>query len=125
MKNPKPYTLPDRYELVNIVPASNSFQIKDLHRNVISNDLHKLWKLEEYISTYEINLKKLQVLTNLDGNSEYDVVLKPGFSKYQLYYKGESAGAFSTIPGLLDAVKFIGTFESQIQALNNREEISL
>lgn len=125
MKNPKHYTLPDRYELVNIKPASNSFRIKDLQRNVVSNELYKLWKLEEYISDYETNLKKLQVLTNLNDNTDLDIILKPGCSKYILYYKAELVGGFSTIPGLLDAIKFINTFESQIKALNNREEVIL
>ena len=83
-----------------------------------------LSKLEKIISDYEDNLQKLQNLTNIHDNSDIDVILKPG-SSYNLFYKTVDVGLFSTIPELLSAISRIENYEFQIQALNNREEISL
>ena len=127
----KKYKLPERYELEisdyhSLKYSCGKFRIKDLQRNVKSRSFYQkhLSKLEKIISDYEDNLQKLQDLTNIHDNSNIDVILKPG-SSYNLFYKTVDVGLFSTIPELLSVISRIENYEFQIQALNNREEISL
>lgn len=124
MKETKPYKLPERYSLEISNKDPRKFRIKDLERNVLSKELSDYWSVPSYIHLYELNLKKVRDMVDTNDNIDIDLIIRPA-SKYKLFYKGKLIGKHATIPGLLEAIKSIISFNSKISALNNREEVSL
>ena len=120
----KKYKLPERYvlEISNKNPCK--FKIKDLQRNVTSKGLTDYWLIPEIIAAYELNLKKVEDLTNIHNDNDFDLIVRPA-SKYKLFYEGKLIGKYVTVPGILEAVKSIELFRSKIEMINSREEISL
>lgn len=117
----KKYKLPENYELVISEKNPCKFKIKDLQRNVISKELTDYWLVPDIISTYELNLKKVEGLININNNVDFDLIVRPA-SKYKLFYKGKLVGKYITIPGILEAVKSIEQFNSKIEMINSRQE---
>lgn len=124
MKETKPYRLPERYLLEISEKDPHKFRIKDLERNVLSKELTDYWPVPSYIHLYELNLKKVQDMVDINDNIDIDLIIRPA-SKYKLFYKGKMIGKHATIPGLLEAIRRIISFNSKINALNNREEVTL
>lgn len=124
MKETKPYKLPERYSLEISNKDPRKFRIKDLERNIFSKELTDYWLVPSYIHLYELNLKKVQDMIDTNDNIDIDLIIRPA-SKYKLFYKGKMIGKHGTIPGLLEAIKSVIVFNSKINALNNREEVTL
>lgn len=131
MKETKPYKLPERYSL-EISEDTTSFRIKDLHRNVTSDKYFLLSELVTVIREYETSLEKLKTFGSfLNEDNDVDIIIKPG-SKYILYYKGKRVNKCSSIIECIDKIKNLQkwykefeSFKSTVNALNNREEVSL